>query len=45
MHFYEPYAYEENGKVPQGLKPQCKRSTCGTAEAVPLTKPELFPSL
>jgi hypothetical protein len=28
----------ETESVPQGLKPHCKQNTCGTAEAVPLSK-------
>ena len=27
---------------PQRLKPHCRQATCGTAEAVPLTKPDLI---
>jgi hypothetical protein len=27
---------------PQRLKPHCRQATCGTAEAVPLTKPNLI---
>src|SRR5882757_9784061 len=30
--------------VPQRLKPRCEQSTCGTAEAVPLSKTGFFSS-
>jgi hypothetical protein len=35
----------ETEGVPQGLKPHCKQNTCGTAEAVPLSKTGFFRSL
>jgi hypothetical protein len=31
--------------VPQGLKPQCKQSTFGTAEAAPFSKAGFFRGL
>ena len=31
--------------VPQRLKPHCKCATCGTAEAVPLSKTDFFSTL
>jgi len=34
-----------NQNVPQGLKPHCKQSTSGTAEAVPLSKTNFFSTL